>query len=108
VSREHWKKHDRPRPPCPDCGTELYDQFWGNGGWAPAEKATDDLHSERKCIIVLKGEDHEQTGRRCPRSRVCDTGEGGCRTRGAGAHRRPDSHMGGRDRGRRPTRSDVA
>jgi hypothetical protein len=32
---EDWKKQDRQRPPCPNCGTLLYDKFWGNGGWAP-------------------------------------------------------------------------
>ena len=53
-SRDIWKSRDRERPPCPNCGTELYDQFWGNGGWAAADKATDKFHNERDCIRVLK------------------------------------------------------
>ena len=34
-----WEKRDRACPPCPDCGTELYEKFWGNGGWVRTEKA---------------------------------------------------------------------
>jgi hypothetical protein len=55
MSREIWKKQDRECPPCPDCGAELYEQFWGNGGWVKAEKAGDGerMHSERRCIGFL-------------------------------------------------------
>lgn len=45
---EEWKKQDRPCPPCPHCGAELYDKFWGNGGWVPTEKGTDHVHGN--CI----------------------------------------------------------
>jgi hypothetical protein len=52
--REHWKAKDRPCPPCAQCGEELYEQFWGNGGWAKAEKASDEMHSDRGCVRRLK------------------------------------------------------
>jgi hypothetical protein len=48
-----WKKHDRPCPPCANCGAELYEKFWGNGGWAKTDKATGEAHSERDCIVRL-------------------------------------------------------
>jgi hypothetical protein len=51
---EEWKKNDRPCPPCVNCGAELYEKFWGNGGWAKTDKGTDEMHSERKCIANLK------------------------------------------------------
>jgi ssDNA-binding Zn-finger/Zn-ribbon topoisomerase 1 len=51
---DSWKKHDRPCEPCPDCGTELYEKFWGNGGWVRTEKATDKTHHESDCVRVLK------------------------------------------------------
>ena len=53
---EEWKKHDRPCPPCVNCGAELYERFWGNGGWAKADKATGKCHSERDCIVRLKAQ----------------------------------------------------
>jgi hypothetical protein len=49
-----WKKHDRACPPCRDCGTELYEKFWGNGGWAATEKATDKTHDYSDCVKVLR------------------------------------------------------
>jgi hypothetical protein len=52
--RDVWKKQDRDRPPCPDCGTPLYDAFWGNGGWVPTESDTDRMHSKDDCVRVLK------------------------------------------------------
>jgi hypothetical protein len=52
--REQWKSQDRPCPPCRDCGEELYEQFWGNGGWTKVEKATEAPHDERQCIARLK------------------------------------------------------
>jgi hypothetical protein len=48
-----WKQHDRPCEPCRFCGAELYDKFWGNGGWVPTEKATDNAHGN--CIRFVKG-----------------------------------------------------
>jgi hypothetical protein len=48
------KKQDRPCPPCPDCGTELYEKFWGNGGWMPTEKATDKNHGPSDCVPKLR------------------------------------------------------
>lgn len=54
MSREAWKKRDRECPPCPNCGTELYEQFWGNGGWVKADKATNEMHHESDCVAVLK------------------------------------------------------
>lgn len=53
-ARDAWKKHDRACPPCEDCGTELYEQFWGNGGWVRTDKTTGKTHCERDCIRVLK------------------------------------------------------
>jgi hypothetical protein len=47
---EEWKKQDRPRPPCSDCGAELYEKFWGNGGWVPTEKGSDKAHGPTDCI----------------------------------------------------------
>lgn len=52
--RDEWKKQDRPCPPCPDCGTELYEKFWGNGGWVRTDKATDRTHIPDDCVRVLK------------------------------------------------------
>ena len=52
---EHWKKQDRECPPCPDCGAELYEKFWGNGGWAKTDKTTDKAHSEEDCVFRLTG-----------------------------------------------------
>ena len=51
---EAWNKHDRACPPCPDCGTELYEKFWGNGGWAKTEIATDRGHGPDDCVKRLK------------------------------------------------------
>jgi hypothetical protein len=51
---EDWKTRDRPRPPCVGCGEELYDKFYGGGGWVPTEQATDKTHSDRDCVKVLK------------------------------------------------------
>jgi hypothetical protein len=50
---EAWKKRDRPCPPCPHCGAELYEKFWGNGGWVPTDKKTEEVHSARECVEVL-------------------------------------------------------
>jgi hypothetical protein len=52
---EAWKKHDRQCPPCRYCGAELYEKFWGNGGWAKTDKATDQAHSDRDCVARLGG-----------------------------------------------------
>lgn len=51
---DDWKKQDRPCPPCATCGAELYEKFWGGGGWAKTDKATEETHSERDCIVRLK------------------------------------------------------
>ncbi len=51
---EAWKKHDRPCPPCANCGAELYEKFWGNGGWAKTDKAADKTHHDSDCVKVLK------------------------------------------------------
>jgi hypothetical protein len=48
-----WKKHDRPCGPCPDCKAELYEKFWGNGGWAKTDKATDKSHGPADCVRRL-------------------------------------------------------
>lgn len=48
---EHWKKQDRPCPPCPHCGAELYEKFWGNGGWVPSDVGTDNAHGN--CIRIV-------------------------------------------------------
>jgi hypothetical protein len=48
---DEWKKQDRPCPPCPHCGVELYEKFWGNGGWAPTDKGTDFAHGN--CIKTV-------------------------------------------------------
>jgi hypothetical protein len=51
---EAWKHHDRPCPPCADCGAELYEKFWGNGGWVKTEKGTvTKTHGERDCVRRL-------------------------------------------------------
>jgi hypothetical protein len=50
---EEWKKQDRPCPPCPDCGVELYEKFWGNGGWVGSDKDTDKAHEALDCVRVL-------------------------------------------------------
>lgn len=50
-----WKTHNRPRPPCQNCGTELYDKFWGNGGWVPTEVGEGErMHTERDCVKVMR------------------------------------------------------
>jgi hypothetical protein len=51
---EEWKKHDRPCAPCVDCGAELYEKFWGSGGWARTDKTTDEAHSDSDCVANLK------------------------------------------------------
>ena len=53
---EEWKKQDRQRPPCPDCGTLLYEKFWGNGGWAPTEQSTGKTHGPEDCVVMLKAQ----------------------------------------------------
>lgn len=49
-----WEDQDRLCPPCPDCGTELYEKFWGNGGWSKTDKATNRSHGPEDCVRVLK------------------------------------------------------
>jgi hypothetical protein len=56
---EEWKKHDRRCPPCEHCGAELYEKFWGNGGWARTDKVTDRSHGDRDCIRRLQSELHQ-------------------------------------------------
>ena len=51
---DEWEKQDRECPPCKDCGTEMYEKFWGNGGWAQTEKATKQTHGKETCVAVLK------------------------------------------------------
>jgi hypothetical protein len=51
-----WKKHDRSCPPCSHCGAELYEKFWGNGGWAKTDTATDRAHHDSDCVKRLKAE----------------------------------------------------
>ena len=51
---DEWKKKDRECPPCSDCGTDLYEKFWGNGGWAQTEMATEQTHGKGTCVAVLK------------------------------------------------------
>jgi hypothetical protein len=51
---ETWKDKDRSCAPCRDCGTELYDKFWGNGGWVPTETGTDKAHGPTDCVKVLR------------------------------------------------------
>jgi len=53
---EEWEKQDRQRPPCPDCGTLLYEKFWGNGGWAPTEQSTGKTHGPEDCVVMLKAQ----------------------------------------------------
>jgi hypothetical protein len=48
---ESWKIHDRPCPPCPYCGAELYERFFGNGGWVPSDKSSGYAHGN--CIKVV-------------------------------------------------------
>lgn len=55
-NRDTWKSQDRELPSCIHCGTALYDQFWGNGGWVPTEKVSDVPHTERRCRDALKAE----------------------------------------------------
>ena len=55
---ESWKKHDRPCAPCPDCGEDLYEKFWGNGGWSKTEKVTDKAHHAEDCVERLKTKLH--------------------------------------------------
>ena len=45
---------DRTHPPCTNCGAELYDRFWGNGGWAATEVATNKAHGPEDCVKVLR------------------------------------------------------
>ncbi len=52
--RDEWQKQDRPCPPCADCGAELYEKFWGNGGWVRTDKATDRMHDATDCVKVLR------------------------------------------------------
>jgi hypothetical protein len=52
--QEGWRKHDRECAPCPDCGTELYEKFWGNGGWVKTEKKTEKPHDAADCVKTLK------------------------------------------------------
>jgi hypothetical protein len=47
---------DRARPPCPNCGTFLYDKYYGQGGWAPTDLATGNGHFESDCVRVLKAQ----------------------------------------------------
>jgi hypothetical protein len=57
---EEWKKQDRSCPPCPDCGTALYEKFLGNGGWVLTEMETSDsnrlskAHEPSDCVRVLR------------------------------------------------------
>lgn len=51
---EEWRKQDRPCPPCRECGVELYERFWGNGGWAKTEKGDVEPHTAEDCVRVLK------------------------------------------------------
>jgi hypothetical protein len=51
---DEWKKQDRPCDPCPDCGAELYDKFWGNGGWVKTDKINGHTHGSVDCVRVLK------------------------------------------------------
>jgi len=51
---EAWKKHDRPCEPCPDCGAELYEKFWGNGGWVTTDKETEHTHGASDCVQELR------------------------------------------------------
>jgi len=51
---EEWKKHDRPCPPCPKCGTELYEKFWGNGGWVVSDRSTEETHWDGDCVERLR------------------------------------------------------
>ncbi len=51
---EAWKKQDRPCPPCPDCGADLYEKFWGGGGWAKTDKATERAHDSTDCVVAMR------------------------------------------------------
>jgi hypothetical protein len=52
---DSWKEHDRPCPPCPHCGAEIYEKFWGNGGWVKTEVGPDEkAHSDAGCVKRLK------------------------------------------------------
>jgi hypothetical protein len=44
---------DRPRDPCPECGEELYDKYYGNAGWAPTERSTGRTHHTNDCVRRL-------------------------------------------------------
>ena len=46
---EHWKKHDRPCPPCTNCGAELYEKFWGGG------EIDNDPASDAYCVTAPDG-----------------------------------------------------
>lgn len=48
---DEWKKHDRACSSCHYCGAELYEKFWGNGGWVRTEKATGSAHGN--CVKVV-------------------------------------------------------
>jgi hypothetical protein len=41
------------RPPCPDCGTELYNRDNDDGSWDRVEKATGIRHASFRCVKVL-------------------------------------------------------
>lgn len=53
---------DRLRDPCPDCGEELYDKYYGQGGWAPTEIATGRTHHATACVKRLKAKAIELEG----------------------------------------------
>jgi hypothetical protein len=44
---------DRTRDPCPECGEELYDKYYGNAGWMPTEKSTGRTHHTDDCVRRL-------------------------------------------------------
>lgn len=54
--RVDWKKQDRECPPCPNCGAERFEAFWGNGGWVPTDKKTGEMHTAEDCVRVLRDE----------------------------------------------------
>lgn len=56
MAETNWKKHDRQRPPCSNCGTLLYDKCWGNGGWVATEQATGKSHGPEDCVVMLKAQ----------------------------------------------------
>jgi|SRR5271166_1348223 len=71
---EVWEKHDRPCPPCPYCGAELYEKFWGGGGWVPSDKESG--HAHGNCIKVVADKLAAVTRERDEaRTRVADLAE---------------------------------